>query len=98
MWTTTVFLLLTQVSANDQPIQPDVVIRGAMIYDGAGQAGNKGDLAIRGDRIVGAGAFPVAGKPREIDGSGLLVCPRFIDLHPHSDVPLPRPATKPHLF
>src|SRR5205823_14646760 len=34
MWTTTAFLLLTQVSANDQPVQPDIIIRGAMIYDG----------------------------------------------------------------
>ena len=68
-----------------------------MIYDGSGQPGRKGDLAIRGDRIVGVGAFQVAGKPREIDGSGLIVCPGFIDLHTHSDVPLTVPATKANL-
>src|SRR5207244_12041710 len=77
----------------DNPIQPDIVIRGAMIYDGSGQAGQKGDLAIRGDRIAGIGAFQVAGKAREIDGSGLVICPGFIDLHTHNDVPLTVPAT-----
>src|SRR5437899_446670 len=97
MWAATAFVLLTQVSANDQPVQPDIIIRGAMIYDGSGQPGRKGDLAIRGDRIVGVGAFQVAGKPREIDGSGLIVCPGFIDLHTHSDVPLTVPATKANL-
>src|SRR5206468_6466400 len=56
MWAATAFVLLTQVSANDQPVQPDIIIRGAMIYDGSGQPGRKGDLAIRGDRIVGVGA------------------------------------------
>jgi N-acyl-D-aspartate/D-glutamate deacylase len=97
MWTATAFALLTLVSASDQTIQADIVIRGATLYDGSGQAGRKGDLAIRGDRIVGVGAFSIAGKPREIDGSGLIVCPGFIDLHTHSDVALTVPATKANL-
>ena len=46
------------------PVQADVVIRGATLYDGTGQPGQVGDLAIRGDRIVAVGKFAVAGKPR----------------------------------
>jgi N-acyl-D-aspartate/D-glutamate deacylase len=91
------FLLLTLVTPGDQPLQADFVIRGAMIYDGTGQPGYKGDLAIRGDRIVGVGRIQVDGKPREIDGSGLVLCPGFIDLHTHSDVPLTVAATKANL-
>ena len=93
----TIALSFLMVLPCDNPIQPDIVIRGAMIYDGSGQAGQKGDLAIRGDRIAGIGAFQVAGKAREIDGSGLVICPGFIDLHTHNDVPLTVPATKANL-
>lgn len=85
------------ISSNDDSDQADFVIRGATLYDGSGQPGHKGDLAIRGDRIVGVGSFQVAGKPREIDGAGLVVCPGFIDLHTHSDVPLTVAATKANL-
>ena len=74
-------------------VEADVVIRGATLYDGSGQPGRKGDLAIRGDRIVAVGSFTVAGKPRVLDGTGLIVAPGFIDLHTHSDTALTQPAT-----
>jgi N-acyl-D-amino-acid deacylase len=96
MWTALGVALFLGVSG-ETPLQADVVIRGAMIYDGDGKAGYKGDLALRGDRIVGVGDFQVASKPREIDGSGLVVAPGFIDLHTHSDTPLTVPATKANL-
>src|SRR5207249_2710444 len=72
-------------------------IRGATLYDGTGQPGRKGDLGIRGERIVAVGSFTAAGNPRLIDGSGLIVAPGFIDLHTHSDTPLTQPATKANL-
>jgi N-acyl-D-amino-acid deacylase len=97
MWIATALLLASTVLGGEEPIQADFVIRGAMLYDGSGQPGVKGDLAIRGDRIVGAGRFQVAGQPREIDGAGLIVCPGFIDLHTHSDVPLTVSTTKANL-
>jgi N-acyl-D-amino-acid deacylase len=77
--------LLCCFPAADAPIQVDVVIRGATVYDGGDQPGRIGDLAIRGDRIVAVGAFQVAGNPKVIDGAGLLVAPGFIDLHTHCD-------------
>jgi N-acyl-D-aspartate/D-glutamate deacylase len=71
----------------DVPVEADYVIRKAMIYDGSDRAGKKGDLAIRGERIVAVGSFRVAGKPRILDGTGLVVAPGFIDLHTHCDYP-----------
>lgn len=79
---------------NAAAIEADVVIRGAMLHDGSGKPAGKGDLAIKGDRIVGVGAFEVAGKPKTIDGSGLIVAPGFIDLHSHSDIAIFTPGSK----
>ncbi len=83
--------------AAQAPVEADVVIRGAVLYDGSGQPGAVGDLAIRGDKVVGVGKFAIAGKPRIIDGDGLVISPGFIDLHTHSDTPLTKAATKANL-
>jgi N-acyl-D-amino-acid deacylase len=91
------FCLLLPVAAAEPGVQADVIIRGATLYDGTGQPGRKGDLAIRGERIVAVGEFAVTGKPRVIDGTGLVVAPGFIDLHTHSDNPLTQPATRANL-
>ncbi len=79
--------------AGEAPVTADVVIRGATIHDGSGGPPQVGDLAIRGDRVVAVGKFAVAGRPRLIDGEGLILSPGFIDLHTHSDTPLTKPAT-----
>jgi N-acyl-D-aspartate/D-glutamate deacylase len=89
-----VLLGLSLLGAADPPVEADVVIRGATIVDGGGAAGTPGDVALRGERIVAVGRFEVAGKPRRIDGKGLIVAPGFIDLHTHSDDGLTRPATR----
>jgi N-acyl-D-aspartate/D-glutamate deacylase len=78
----TLFLLLSLAA---DPVAADVVIRGATIYDGSGKAGFVGDVVIKGDKIVGVGRVAVAGEPRVIDGTGLVVAPGFIDLHTHCD-------------
>lgn len=63
----------------------DVVIRHAMIYDGAGGAPYAGELAIDGDRIAYVGPQP-AGKGRlEVDARGEAVAPGFIDMMGHSE-------------
>src|SRR5262245_51047450 len=89
--------LLTLLQAADPAVQADLVIRGATLYDGTGQPGRKGDVAIRGERIVAVGSVVANGKARVIDGSGLIVAPGFIDLHTHSDTPLTQSATKANL-
>jgi N-acyl-D-aspartate/D-glutamate deacylase len=71
-------------------VKADYVIRDATLYDGTGKPGQKGDLAIKGHRIVAVGTFAVAGQPHVIDGKGLIVAPGFIDLHTHCDLGNPR--------
>lgn len=57
----------------------DVVIRGGRIVDGTGAVGFGGDVAIVDGRIVAVGQVP-AGAKTEIDASGLIVAPGFIDM------------------
>jgi N-acyl-D-aspartate/D-glutamate deacylase len=89
-----VLFLTALLPTADPPVVADVVIRNAMIYDGTGQPGYRGDLAIRDDRIVAVGRFGIARGARMLDGVGLVVAPGFIDLHTHCDLPLLRPETR----
>lgn len=86
--------LLVMLPAADAPVPADVVIRGGMVYDGAGKPGAVGDVAVRGDRIVAVGSIQVAGKPKVIDAAGLIVAPGFIDLHTHCDRGITNPLTR----
>ncbi|HZZ80870.1 MAG TPA: D-aminoacylase [Gemmataceae bacterium] len=90
MLTTLTFLALTTctIGQGDAPVEADVVLRGATIYDGSDKPGKVGDIAIKKDRIAAVGKFAVNGSPRVLDCAGLVVSPGFIDLHTHSDYPL----------
>ena len=69
-------LLLTGAT---KPDSYDVIIRSGTIYDGTGSAPYRGDVAIRGDRIVRIGR--IAGTAgRIIDAHGLAVAPGFINM------------------
>ena len=62
----------------------DLIIRNGTIVDGSGGAPFKGDVAVSGGRIVGVGE--VSGTAaREIDATGLLVTPGWVDIHTHYD-------------
>ncbi len=62
----------------------DLVIRGGTIVDGTGGATHVGDVAVDGDKIVSVGGQAGPGQ-REIDATGLLVTPGFVDVHTHYD-------------
>ncbi|UVO50471.1 amidohydrolase family protein [Sphingomonas sp. SUN019] len=62
----------------------DLVIRGGTIVDGTGSAPFVGDVAIDGDRIVATGTITTPGR-REIDATGKLVTPGWVDIHTHYD-------------
>src|SRR5205085_7137569 len=80
----TALLLSTTPAATAEPAY-DLLIRNGTIVDGTGNPWYRGDVAVRGDRIVAVGRAPVGTAKREIDAKGLVVAPGFIDMHSHSD-------------
>jgi N-acyl-D-aspartate/D-glutamate deacylase len=64
--------------------QYDLVIRGGTIVDGTGAAPFSGDVGIIGNRIAAVGT--VEGSAREeINATGMIVTPGFVDVHTHYD-------------
>ena len=62
----------------------DLIIRGGTVVDGTGAQGVQADIAVSGDRITEVGE--VSGKAkREIDATGKVVTPGFVDIHTHLD-------------
>ncbi|HVN29635.1 MAG TPA: amidohydrolase family protein [Candidatus Binataceae bacterium] len=62
----------------------DLVIRNGKIVDGTGKPAFVGDIAIDGNKITSVGGTAGAAR-REIDATGLLVTPGFVDIHTHYD-------------
>lgn len=65
----------------------DLIIRGGTILDGGGGEPYRADIVVRADRIGAIGDIPSNDAP-ELDATGLLVAPGFIDIHSHSDYTL----------
>jgi N-acyl-D-amino-acid deacylase len=65
----------------------DLVIRNGDVIDGGGTPARRADVAIAGDRIAAVGT--VGGRGREeVDASGQVVAPGFIDVQAQSGVTL----------
>jgi len=63
----------------------DVLIRDAKIIDGTGKELFTGSIGVLSKKIVAIGDVK-GDAAREIDASGLLAMPGFIDSHSHSDI------------
>ena len=62
----------------------DLVIRNGTVIDGTGIPGRVADVAVSEGRIVAVGEVTEQGE-NEIDASGLIVAPGFVDVHTHFD-------------
>lgn len=62
----------------------DLIIRGGTIVDGTGAARFTGDVAVRDGLICAVGAV-TGSATREIDATGLVVTPGWVDIHTHYD-------------
>jgi N-acyl-D-amino-acid deacylase len=63
----------------------EVVIRGGRVIDGSGAPWVRADVGLAGGRIAAVGDLSAASAAVEVDASGKLVAPGFIDCHSHSD-------------
>jgi len=64
----------------------DVLLRGGTVHDGSGGPAVVADVGVHADRIVFVGdarAADVHGR-REVDPTGLIVSPGFVDPHAHA--------------
>ncbi|WP_435016176.1 amidohydrolase family protein [Tundrisphaera sp. TA3] len=86
--------LMVGAAAAEEAAPGVVVLRGGWIVDGTGKDRYRGDVAIRGDRIIAVGAYQPRPGDRIVDASKWVVAPGFIDLHSHSDGPIVRPETR----
>ena len=72
----------------------DLILRNGTVIDGSGRAAFIADVAIQGDRLSHIGPLAGLRATREIDVTGLVVAPGFIDVHTHDDASL---ITKPQM-
>ena len=63
----------------------DMVVKNGMIVDGTRAPRYRGDIGIADGRIAEIGKLDASDGASEIDASGMIVAPGFIDLHTHYD-------------
>ena len=72
----------------DIPTSPasfDLIIRGGTVIDGTRAPRFEADVGLKGGRIAAIGDLGGKQTAREIDASGRIVAPGFIDSHTHDD-------------
>ena len=63
----------------------DIIIKGGTIVDGTRTPRYISDLAIKDGKIAKIGGVRRSSASNELDASGLIVAPGFVDLHTHYD-------------
>jgi len=77
----------------------DVILRGGTLIDGTGAAPRLADLAVEDGIVRRVGDLRDLRARREIDATGLVIAPGFVDMHSHGDlVLLAAPDTQQRLL
>ena len=63
----------------------DLLLRGGDVVDGTGAAARRGDVRVRGGRIVEVAPDLRPDGETVVDAEGAVVAPGFIDTHAHTD-------------
>ena len=63
----------------------DIIFRGGNIIDGTGAPAKRADLGVQGDTIVFIGDGSALNATLDVDATGLILAPGFIDCHAHDD-------------
>ena len=92
-----VAILFASCRFDGQPEKVDLLIKGGQVYTGLQQELIRVDVGISGDAIVFVGANFAGSADNEIDATGLVVSPGFIDLHTHLDPLLRIPDATSHV-
>jgi N-acyl-D-amino-acid deacylase len=66
----------------------DLIIRNGHILDGTGNPWYAADVAVKGDRVAAIGDLRTAHAKRELDATGRIVAPGFIDMLGQSELSL----------
>lgn len=76
----------------------DYLFRNVTVIDGSGAAEYRADVAVTGDRIAEIAPAIDERAKHEIDGTGCVLAPGFIDVHTHDDINVIRmPAYLPKI-
>jgi N-acyl-D-amino-acid deacylase len=65
-----------------------LLFRGGRVVDGSGSPAVQADVAVEGETIAAVGDLSSVDAERVVDARGRVLCPGFIDVHSHSDLPL----------
>jgi N-acyl-D-amino-acid deacylase len=79
-WLCAGLALLAAAPLGAQAPAYDLLIRGGEIYDGSGGAPMRGDVGVKGDRIVCVGRCPEGAARRTVEARGKAVAPGFINM------------------
>ncbi|HEV7802198.1 MAG TPA: amidohydrolase family protein, partial [Burkholderiales bacterium] len=63
----------------------DLIVRNATVIDGTKAPRFTADIGVRGGTIAEIGKLDGASADTELDASGLVAAPGFIDAHTHDD-------------